>query len=152
MRLIDRFRDIGRAILYTATFKLLFTVLKAAFRLLLILLSAGFFYPFFYLLFGVILKLFFGFEPIFWDMKTQLYTAGLVFWTLVGTAAAIKKTVGKIRRINMEYAEKKFKRILEAEEREYCREELYYQKQMRRADRRERRRRRKERFDGFFFG
>ncbi|MDR2046363.1 MAG: hypothetical protein LBP79_00390 [Clostridiales bacterium] len=137
MKIIEKIRDIFRAILYAVTFKLLFTLLKAVFNAFVNILYAGFFYLFFYALFGAALVIFFKFEPVFWDIKTRLFAAGFVFWTVVSIVAVIRKINLKIYELNKKRADEKAGRINKRRERSL----YYFQRRYEQAERRELRRR-----------
>ncbi|MDR3292716.1 MAG: hypothetical protein LBT20_01270 [Clostridiales bacterium] len=150
MKIFEKLRDAMRAVLYTVTFRLLFTVFKGMFRLFIRTLYAGFFYLFFYVLFGVVLWIFFGFVPVFWDLKTKLYAVGFVFWTLVSVAAVVNRVGKKLYRRRQEKTEDEYLKYLKDLELRGFREARRAEKLARRAAAREKRQKNKTHESLFF--
>ncbi|MDR3262979.1 MAG: hypothetical protein LBT30_01550 [Clostridiales bacterium] len=151
MKIFDKVRDIARAVLYTVTFRLLFLLLRSFFRLFINVLYIGFFYLFFYVLFGAAIFLFLGFKPVFWDMKTQLFAAGFVFWTVVSIVTAIKNIQKKMYEINLRQEEEKMRKYRQRQEREFYREMSLCEKAEKKALRAEKKEARKERLNSYFY-
>jgi hypothetical protein len=102
-------------------------------------------------LFGAALYIFFGFRPVFWDMETQLFAAGLIIWTILSVVTAVKNINRKLNEINKRNLEEKQKRRREKLEREYYRTQADYEREEYKAYRRILKEKRRERFNDYFF-